>query len=163
MPSASYFDTISVVVAAKCPENCSTCLSLYNCLSCAKGFLKPNNSCGDCPERYISNNQTKLCVKCPYDCGSCDESGNCLFCNPADYRNLSNSRCISIKGYFDDGTASMSLMCPSVCAACISLKNCSSCLNGSFLSLTNECVSNCKVRSFLDPQLLVCSACPYDC
>ena len=163
MPSASYFDTINVAVAAKCPENCSTCLSLLNCLSCAKGYLKPTNSCGDCPERYFSNNQTKLCVKCPYDCGSCDESGNCLSCNPTDYRTLSRSRCIPIKGYFDDGIASMSLMCPSVCTACISLKNCSSCINGSFLSLTNECVSICNIRSFIDLKLLICSACPYDC
>jgi len=162
VPMSGYFDQ-KVAVAAKCPLNCSSCQSNSSCLACSTGYLGPNQLCGDCPSRYLSNNLTKTCVICPYDCFICDTNKNCLSCNSADQRVLSSTRCLPIQGYYDDGMNSLAPKCQSGCFSCVSAMNCTVCNSGYFLSTVNQCITSCPVRTIVNLVTYSCQSCPYDC
>jgi len=162
VPLDGYYEN-NVTIAALCPTNCSLCQSLTFCLNCSKGYLGPNQLCGDCPERYFSNNVTKICIRCPYDCYTCDGNNKCLSCGASDFRTLTGSRCVANQGYYDDGVNAMSVKCSPTCFACNSSNTCTQCYQSSFLDLSSQCVQNCGVRFFINTTILKCQSCPYDC
>jgi len=102
-------------------------------------------------------------MKCPYDCYTCDGNNNCLSCSSSDMRQLSNSRCVALQGYYSDGINSMCIQCPRSCSSCTSSNLCAACNPGYFLDLTNLCVADCGIRLFINILALTCQSCPYDC
>lgn len=112
VPLPGYYD-VRNRTCSSCPKECSNCLSDTVCLSCNVGYFLSGSKCfASCPARYYQLPGPNTCEFCPYDCLSCDSAGNCLSCSAdIDFRVFSNSRCVSLQGYFDNLTA-ISVKCP---------------------------------------------------
>lgn len=91
-------------------------------------LLSGESKCYDiCPQRYIANTTSLICMTCPYDCYQCSLSGTCTACSAAiDYRQLNSSsgRCVAMDGYYDDGINSTAQPCSSDCLHCINESIC---------------------------------------
>lgn len=109
---------------------------------------------------------TKVCQKCSYDCYTCDNNSTCLTCDShTDRRQIdsNSSRCIPLKGYYDNGST-VSAACPSVCTACLSPSHCTECNYHYYLGRDNMCLYKCSTPLLAKGQQRpTCSNCPYDC
>lgn len=150
LPLAGYYD-INQTVCVQCRTSCYSCISATYCIRCKSGYLLFNNTCSPgCPKRYFIENYTLTCQQCPIDCFYCDNISHCLDCSiTGDFRTLttSQSRCISIVGYYDD-LLQVCKPCQNGCSICTSLTFCIACLKGYFLSVGYSCQTSCPTRMF---------------
>jgi len=163
----------SARISLKCPNGCKSCSSATVCTTCVGNFLYgligTTALCyTDCPPRFYSNRQFKVCQPCPYDCLTCDKYSNCLTCDPNnDHRKLFDvtSRCLPLPGYYDNGTSTSS-KCPATCSNCRNSSICSGCIQGYYLSIRSTCESICQQGSIVlltGNKVSACTKCPYDC
>jgi len=166
-------DTSVVRISNQCPTGCKSCNSATICTACSDnylfGFIGTTALCStDCPLRYYSNRQYKICQPCPYDCFTCDKYSNCLSCDQKnDHRKLFDvtGRCLPLPGYYDNGT-SATLKCPMTCSMCKDSSICSACIQGYYLSVRSTCESICQkgsVTLITGNRIATCTKCPYDC
>jgi len=160
-------------VSLKCPEGCKSCSSLTVCTACFDnyfyGIIGSTALCySECPLRFYTNTQYKICQPCPYDCFTCDKYSNCLSCDPDnDHRKLFSvtGRCLALPGYYDNGTSAC-LNCPTTCSMCKSSSICSLCIQGYYLSARSTCENICQrgsIQLITGNKVGACTKCPYDC
>jgi hypothetical protein len=56
-----------------------------------------------CQAYYFGNISAAECQSCPFGCYSCMDNNdtlNCTSCNPSDFRELINSTCTCLNGYY---------------------------------------------------------------
>ena len=86
VPLPGYYET-NTTTAGACLSNCRSCSS--------------PSDCSACQPRFFMAGSPLSCSPCPFDCWTCGSLGSCLSCNSsADHRQLQNSRCVPLPGYF---------------------------------------------------------------
>ncbi|CAD8103048.1 unnamed protein product [Paramecium primaurelia] len=111
----------------KCPNNCQTCTSLQNCLTCKEGFINPIQGCVCSPNQYFDKNQQQ-CIQCSQNCDRCINDVICTQCDFLKFRILTNNQCICKEGYYDDNQNC--LKCLQFCNKCTSENDCQDCIKG---------------------------------
>jgi len=160
-------------IILKCPGGCKSCNSPTACTACLDnylfGLIGNKALCyTDCPLRFYTNKQYRICQPCPYDCLGCDMYSNCLSCDQDnDYRKLydTTGRCLPLAGYYDNGTTTC-LKCPITCSMCKNSSVCSACISGYFLSARSTCENICQSGSIVlitRDKVPTCTKRPYDC
>jgi hypothetical protein len=85
----------------------------------------------------------KSCNACPYDCYTCNRYLECLICNTATdfrYLDISSSRCLPLRGYYDTGrNESKAQPCQTNCYYCVNASVCITCTTES-VDINNSCV-----------------------
>ncbi|KAL4254394.1 hypothetical protein ABKN59_003636 [Abortiporus biennis] len=176
-----------------CQLGCTQCAdSTGDCIACKSGFTQNANdrtkclasqsvtSTGTvCPDGSFTNGTS--CVPCSPLCQTCSgaTSNDCIICGAGKYS--LNGNCVSTDG---NGVCEGSNMiadnnkhecdsCPAKCTSCkipnfnvastVNQLQCTGCLPGFVLS-NGQCVENCPVGTFLNPQdNLTCTACDSSC
>ncbi|CAD8102425.1 unnamed protein product [Paramecium sonneborni] len=122
-----------------CPNNCLTCTSLQNCLTCKIGFINPLQGCICSPNSYFDQIQEQ-CIQCSQNCDRCINNLICTQCDFKKFRVLINNQCVCNEGYFDDNQNCQE--CIQFCKKCTSQYDCEDCILGFIL---NNDYLNCEM------------------
>ncbi|KAL4463432.1 hypothetical protein ABPG72_003128, partial [Tetrahymena utriculariae] len=143
-----YFLDISSRRCTQCINNCQTCSSLTQLLSCLPGYQLSGSSCFKCinfcsqctsnqicpssiDDYFLVNNS---CQKCIQNCTQCQDCQSCTQC---------------YKGYNYQGNLCLtSSQCPTACQLCQDNTSCQTCLEG-YVNQNQQCikcsVENCSI------------------
>ena len=143
-----------------CLENCQSCSSSTDCVSCRSGFRKveisSNTACSPCSDfQNFYESSVGECLQYDTSCKSCSNAHSCEECTPnllkvESPRNSDSVNCVTQEqceeggGRFVDKSQSTCLDCLDHCDECSSKSDCLKCTQGYFLVENNSgCVSEC--------------------
>lgn len=155
-PSNSFANSASLCIG--CPEQCLTCVSALNCITCKTGFFLIGSVCTrSCPSatypalqnstNTASSPSYSTCLPCAASCQRCKNPNFCLECT-SQYI-LFNFTCVDGPplGYRFDEDNRKFKPCPNNCLVC-GKHRCSVCSSG-FAVNKGHCVTNCGTNKFI--------------
>ena len=180
-PQGYFQDTISgVKVCTMCIQNCTSCTSLTNCISCQvthalrtqiisavtyqECILVANcNLSPDFGEFLTQNsNSFKVCNACPEKCLKCTSLDICTDCRSTFL--LRNNQCqgsCSTNQFRNLGTA-LCQDCPTGCTECVSDSVCTACDTLTHIKIGSQCFAKCPTNQYITG-LGTCLDCPSTC
>ncbi|EWS75690.1 zinc finger lsd1 subclass family protein (macronuclear) [Tetrahymena thermophila SB210] len=161
-------------LCTQCDTSCKTCQGKSStCTSCNDGrYLKlPENQCVvKCDLGFYEDKSTNTCQKCHSSCQGCNggSNNNCTSCQSPNFLQQLTGKCVNDCGsnYYGEKSTSICTICHKSCKDCLggTSNDCLSCNDGTFLQLPQkQCVVNCDLGYYGDPQINSCQKCNPNC